>query len=305
MSIQVRPLSQSACEIRVPYLEENIFKTLQISDVHYDSNHCDRITLKKHLDEAVNKGAYINIIGDWFDLMGAHRDPRSKMQDVRPEYISKKRSYVDLVIEDSYEFLKPYKENITMMSMGNHEGAILKHRDTDPLHRLVDLLNMGSTLETFKGAYSGNISLYMRKGEKSSGTAHFNIGYHHGKGSGAKRSKGILGAQIDAMISPDADMLISGHDHNKLYDPSNVRFRYNPKTGMVYQDAIHWLKLGTYKMTRHDFGYEVEKGYMPSRIGGWWCNFNFEREYLKNQDLTYIRPTVYEASPYRMASLTA
>ena len=301
MNIQVRPLSPSACEIIVPPSPAPMLKTLIISDVHYDSSHCDRATLKRHLDEALEQDAAIFVIGDWFDVMGCHKDPRSKAADIRPEYIQKRRSYLDLVIDDSFEFLKPYRENIAMMSMGNHETAILKHRDTDPLERLVNLLNQGTRLETFKGAYSGNMVIKMNR-SSGGGRCVYKIGYHHGKGGGAKRSKGVLGSQIDAMMYPDCDMLISGHDHNKLHDPSNVRFRFNERTGKTYQDAIEWLKLGTYKMTRNDFGYEVEKGYMPSRMGGWFVDFKLVREYLNGKELAYIDSCVREAKPLRVAS---
>ena len=48
----------------------------------------------------------------------------------------------------------------------------------------------------------------------------FNIHYHHGYGGGAKRSKGILGADIDQKDFPDADIIVRGHDPKSGTYPS-------------------------------------------------------------------------------------
>lgn len=134
--------------------------------------------------------------------------------------------------------------------------------------------------------------------------ATFRIAYHHGKGGGAKRSKGILYSQLDAMEYPDANLIISGHDHNKIYDPSNVRRRLNyMKTLYTYKDTVHWLKTGSYKKSADDFGFEVEKGFNPKRLGGWFVNLtikNMTRRTVSTdsrQDVLFIQPTIIEAPP--------
>ena len=55
-----------------------------------------------------------------------------------------------------------------------------------------------------------------------SGAQRFNVHYHHGYGGGAKRSKGILGADIDQKDFPDADFILRGHDHQKWHLPVTV-----------------------------------------------------------------------------------
>ena len=49
---------------------------LFLSDVHFDSTHCDRDLLTKHLDEALAMNASVLVFGDWFDLMQGMYDPR-------------------------------------------------------------------------------------------------------------------------------------------------------------------------------------------------------------------------------------
>lgn len=271
------------------------------SDVHFDSLKCDHASLKKHFDMIKEKNGQIIVVGDWFDIMGCHKDPRSKPADINPIYIQRGRSYLDLVVEDSFEFLKPYKENLLMMTYGNHETSILKHRDTDPLDRLVFLLNMEDGKEVHKGSYSGWIKFLIARNGTSSSRA-FNIAYHHGKGGNAKRSKGILYSQMDAMEYPDANLIVSGHDHNKIYDPSNVRRRLNDTSGKVYHDTVHWLKTGSYKRSSNEQGWEVERGFTPKKLGGWFVDLEYNRitkskKGEPNEDYAYIEPTIYEAVP--------
>jgi UDP-2,3-diacylglucosamine pyrophosphatase LpxH len=272
------------------------------SDVHYDSLKCDRESFKVHLDQIKEKNGKVVIVGDLFDVMGCYRDPRSKFADIDPKYIVRGRSYLDLVLEDVYEFLKPYRDNILLISYGNHETAILKHRDTDIVDRLVYMLNQDSTFETQKGAYAGWLMLIIYQSHSSAKRCSFRIAYHHGKGGNAKRSKGILYSQMDAMEYPDANMIVSGHDHNKLYDPSNVRRRLNwNKSIFTYKDSVHWLKTGSYKKSSDDFGWEVEKGFTPKRLGGWFVNLTASVVEMRDEDRriskSVITPTVTEAVP--------
>ena len=269
---------------------------LIVSDIHFDSLHCDHESLKKHFDQIKEKNGKILIIGDLLDVMGCYKDPRSKPEQINPIYIQKGRSYLDLVVEDCYEFLKPYRENLALISYGNHEMSILKHRDTDPLERIIYLLNQeGDTVH--KGAYAGWLICNLGR-NKNSNRYTFNIAYHHGKGGNAKRSKGILYSQLDTMEYPDANMIVSGHDHNKIYDPSNVRKRLD-RYGRTYKDTVHWLKTGSYAKSPEDFGFVVERGFMAKRMGGWFVDLEYVRSTAGGKDTGYIEPTVYEAIPVR------
>lgn len=250
------------------------FDYLIISDIHYDADDCHRELLKKHLNKIQQLNGKVLIIGDLFDVMGCYKDPRSKAANVRPEYIRKDRSYLDLVIEDAVSFFEPYKDNIALIGFGNHETAIIKHRDTDPLQRFAQLLQIESAL----GGYAGYFKFqYFYSSNKTMG-ASLKMAYHHGHG-GTKRSKGILNAQIDGFIYSDADIIVSGHDHNKLHDPSNVRYRLSSGNKIVF-NRQHWLKTGSY--VRNDnaplvAGWHVEKGFLPRAMGGWFMKHTLKK----------------------------
>jgi hypothetical protein len=249
--------------------------TLHISDVHFDSAKCNREMLRRHLEEIKACEGQAFIYGDWFDVMGCFQDPRTKAADIRPEYYVKGREYLNAVIEDSVEFLRPYAKNIAFIGEGNHESEIRRRRDVDILAWMVRLLHeMGSSV--VRGAYTGWNEFVMQYKPESS--RNLLTHYHHGYGGGAKRSKGMLDSQIATFQYPDADIIFRGHDHQKFHDPSNVKYRYNDKFKIESMDTTHYIKTGSYKESATGTGgWEVQKGFMPSRLGGWFIDMQVTR----------------------------
>ena len=248
-------------------------KLLIISDLHFDSKHCQRKLLKKHLDQALEDKALIMIIGDVFDVMGTFRDPRSKPSQIRPEYL-KNGSYLDLIINDAYSFFKPYANNILMISTGNHETNIMKRHDSDIIDRLVFLLRTENP-KIIRGGYSGWMIFNFRQADGTRVRKKI-IKFHHGEGGNAKRSKGVLQIDIDSSRWPDADIIVKGHDHMKWYYPSEVRQRIN-NSAKQYKDVQHHIRLGSYKDGTNDGfeGWEVENNFKDTKMGGWWVTFDY------------------------------
>ena len=170
---------------------------LFISDIHYDAMKCDRERLHRHLEEARELGAGVFIFGDLFDLMQGKYDPRGNYSELRPEY--KSCVYVDEVIQDVGEKLAKYADVIKFISKGNHETNIEKRMMVSPIDRVAQILNAaGGHVEV--GGYAG--WLVVQAHRSGAAKRRFNIHYHHGYGGGAKRSKGILGADIDQKDFP-------------------------------------------------------------------------------------------------------
>ena len=245
-----------------PVLLESTLKParfLLLSDVHFDSVKCDRDMLKRHLDEARRTDAGIFVFGDWFDLMQGMYDPRRSYAGLRAEY--KSITYLDDVIEDSAQFLKPYAAQLKFLGRGNHETNIEKRLSTSPLDRLAGMVGGG----VITGGYAGWIGFrIMNNGRRNVVLMH----YHHGYGGSAPRSKGVLNVDIDQKEWPDADIIVSGHTHQKWYVPMTVeRINLNLRP---YESTVHHLKLGSYKQLDRFAGWEVEKGFAQPRLGGWW-----------------------------------
>lgn len=245
---------------------EKKIRTLQISDVHYDSTKCDRKLLDKHMKDC----DVVVINGDWFDLMGGKYDPRSTYGMIRPEY--KNCNYLDRVIEDSYEYLKQFDIPI-FIGRGNHETNILKRLHTDPIDRLVQLLKTAGS-KVVAGGYSGWL-VYRHRYSKGQHTARYVQHYHHGYGGNAPRSKGVLKVDLNMKRVPDADLITRGHDHNKWHMPQVVE-RLSQRTMTTEKVQVDNLQTGSYKMMTDGFGgWEVEKGFDQPVMGGYFVDLNF------------------------------
>ena len=266
---------------------------LLISDIHLDSTHCDRKLLKKHLDQALEKDAMICVFGDLLDVMATFGDKRMQREDVDPQFIVKGRSYLDLVCEYAIEFLRPYAKNMLIISKGNHEATIEKFHNSDPLYRIVGTLNQLCETNIQLGSYKGYIWFRYQRGNNGGNTARRTMHYHHGFGGNARRSKGILDVQIEVMKYPDAHYLVRGHTHQKWYDPSTTRERININ-GEVFTDSLKYLQLGSYKngATSTD-GWEVQKNFAPTKMGGWWMEHHLGRE--GSDGVITVSDVIYEA----------
>ena len=270
------------------FREERILKPnevttvgLLLSDVHFDSTKCDRDMLKDHLDKALALKASVYIFGDWFDLMQGMYDPRRSYSSLRPEY--KSITYLDDVINDAVEFLEPYKEVLAMVGRGNHETNIEKRLSTSPIDRLVGALGGG----IMAGPYSGWVQLvYSRNANNHGGRHQRMLHFHHGYGGNAPRSKGVLNVDLDQKEWPDADVIVSGHTHQKWHVPISVE-RITDRLN-TYEDTVHHLKLGSYKKLDRFAGWEVEKGFQQPRLGGWWMDAELRR--TKHDGVDVARP---------------
>ena len=270
------------------FREERILKPnevttvgLLLSDVHFDSTKCDRDMLKDHLDKALALKASVYIFGDWFDLMQGMYDPRRSYSSLRPEY--KSITYLDDVINDAVEFLEPYTEVLAMVGRGNHETNIEKRLSTSPIDRLVGALGGG----IMAGPYSGWVQLvYSRNANNHGGRHQRMLHFHHGYGGNAPRSKGVLNVDLDQKEWPDADVIVSGHTHQKWHVPMSVE-RITDRLN-TYEDTVHHLKLGSYKKLDRFAGWEVEKGFQQPRLGGWWMDAELRR--TKHDGVDVARP---------------
>lgn len=269
-----------------------VVPTLFCSDIHLDSINCKRDILKSHLDEIKKANGLIFIFGDLLDVMGSYGDKRLQREDIDPQFIVHGRTYLDLVAEYTIDFLKPYAQNIGLISYGNHEKAITKFHNHDILRSIVWALNLDTNVNVQLGSYSGWVFLRM-KNKRTSQICR--IHYHHGFGGNAKRSKGMLDVQIESMKYPDAHILVRGHTHQKWYDPSTARMRVTPK-GKIYKDKIKYIQSGSYVdgIAEGKAGWAVEKNFNPTDIGGWFVDFKLKKSNDTQQIITQIIETPVE-----------
>lgn len=243
---------------------------LLMSDVHFDSPHCDRRLLTKHLNQAREYGAGVICVGDWFDAMGGKNDRRGSKSTIRKE--DKVDNYFDALVDRSAEFLEPYRDLLVMLSDGNHETAVTKHNETDLLERLCRQLG------TNHMGYSGFIR-FMFQGEKGNRTTR-RYYWHHGYGGGGPVTKGVIGNQRRAAII-DADIFHTGHVHEAITEEF-VRVKMNDSGRVYLSTELHIITPG-YKQ-EYDLrgGFQLEKGNAPKPVGAYWLDFSYDPTQLGN-----------------------
>lgn len=250
---------------------------LLISDVHFDSPHCDRKLLTKHLEQAKANDAKVLCFGDWFDAMGGKNDKRATKATIRAD--NHVGNYFDSLVDCSADYLEAYLAILLAMGRGNHDEAITKHNETDILQRLCarcGIHHMG---------YSGFIR-FMFQGEKGNRTTR-RLYFHHGAGGGGPVTKGVIQSNRRA-ASVDADIFVSGHIH-EAWAVENVMVKMSD-SGRIFLATQTHVQLPTYKQEyRMEGGYHIEKGRPPKPLGGYWLVFYYDGEQAGNVGYRFER----------------
>jgi hypothetical protein len=237
-----------------------------MSDIHWDNPKCDRVMLKRDLEQAKQRKALIVMTGDIFCLMQGKYDPRSQKGDTRTEH--NKPPYLNSVLSDSLNYFSPYSDNILMASYGNHETSIVDRCGFDMIDGFVQGLNATTDKPVLKGGYNGYIRMnfLVHKTKRQSLLWY----YTHGHGGGGEVTKGVLQAQRRAVWNPDAKLITSGHIHEQwLMHYPRYRVTDNNKS---YLDSQLHIQTGTYKEEYQDGkpSYHTLKGRPPKPLG---CSF--------------------------------
>jgi hypothetical protein len=204
-------------------------------------------------------------------------DPRSNKADLNPKYNTAR--YIDEVIKDVVEFLTPYKSILAFYSPGNHETSVEKRIE----YGIVDKICY--QLEMSQGNYSGYIYCrffaYFEEGTK----VPLIIGYHHGYGGGGPVTRDTIQTARKAVYLPDANVVISGHTHDRWIVPitRNRISRYGESVDQQWH-----IKTGTYQNAPIDFnGYAIEKGLAPKSGAGIWMKYTIGSDLKLNYNFQF------------------
>ena len=248
------------------YSKDKKLKLLLMSDLHFDSKKCNRILLKRHLDEAKENGALIFMFGDIFDCMGGKYDKRTTKADIRPEYQTS--TYFQDIVKDAAKFFEPYKDNIVLFADGNHETSVRLRHEIDLLDDL--RLRLDYTEEQiFRGKYCGFIRFqfaHVSGGQNLSK----NLYYTHGGGGSAPVTKNVIKSnrRQDAI---EADLYVGGHTHTE-FEVIRTQANIDSRCNLVVRDKYHW-NLGCYKDEFGKGGWSDHKEFAPASIGSRWVEF--------------------------------
>jgi hypothetical protein len=273
---KIRKVSDGVFFIDIFFEDKKVNKPIWCllrSDAHHDNPHSDNDMERRHLDQALQRKAFILDNGDAFCAMQGKGDPRASKDDIKEEH--KGGNYLDKLVDSYADWLKPYAENILVMGKGNHETAVYKHRETDLTQRLVNSLNGKTNAKIKSGQIANWIGIRARclqdPKRRSMGTVWFYM--FHGAGGGGPVTKGVIGANRMGVTHPDANIIATGHTHDSWFLP-NARARITAN-GVEYIDEQLHIKIPTYKNEYgvKDSGFHMEKGRPPKPLGAVWIKF--------------------------------
>lgn len=239
---------------------------LLLSDIHLDSDHCDRPLLRDLLDEAVATDAGVFHFGDLLDMMQGRNDRRGSKGSLKAQY--KDDDYVGAVRDDAVSFLRPYAHQFVLMSTGNHDIGALKWLEYDlfgSICRELGIIRMG---------YAGFCRFMFSRSCGKGGRVRKVLYFHHGS-VGGEVTQGIQRAQRDA-AKVLADIYCSGHQHVAWYTELR-RVRVNDAGHEVKEKEIH-IAIPSLK-DEHDLagGFHIEKDRSARPTGGFWLEWKYSK----------------------------
>jgi hypothetical protein len=244
------------------------------ADWHWDNPKTRLDLIERDLKLAKKHSAMVISAGDHFCAMQGKYDKRSSKDSIRPEHMD--GSYLDRLVETAAEFLMPYKDQLGLISVGNHETAIYNRHETCLISRLVERLRVaGSTCH--KGSYNGWLQ-FLPKYKGNTTTESYRLYYHHGSGGDAPVTHGTIAmSRVSQWI--DADAILSGHLHIRNM---SVTAREKLTTGgqrKVYETSL--IRVSTYKDEYKPLdGWHIEKGKgpRPTTNPSYWMRLAVDRD---------------------------
>lgn len=254
------------------------FECLLLADVHIDSKHCNEEAFKELNQKAIEDRAAILVFGDMFDAMQGKFDKRGNKGSLKPKYLT--YDYLDTIVEDATEIIKPYAKNYIMISEGNHETSVRDRHEVDLIKRLNWSLNKETGANIWAGPYLGFIKFRFTHCNQIVGHGKtrnryldtVDLVFSHGSGKGAVVTDDALSHQRMSTYL-NAQIYVTGHTHD-FWSKWKAR-RYADQTGKMRQENFLHIKIPTLKdgWSKSGRGWEFEKGLHPKVLGSFRLKF--------------------------------
>ena len=241
------------------------------SDAHQDNPHSDREMEDRHLEQALKKNAIILDNGDLFCAMEGKGDRRGA-KNLRPEHVN--GEYLDSLVRTAADRYQPYAHLWPLMAMGNHETAVLSHKETNLTDRLASVLTDRTGHHVQGGGVCNWVTVTLHTPEPESGakgsSTRFVMYMHHGYGGGGPVTLDAIQGQRKVAELDGVDCYVSGHTHGK-WEMSRMKAELGPD-GKERTKEVHTVKLPTYKeeFLTQGRGFHHEKGRGAKPLGAYW-----------------------------------
>jgi hypothetical protein len=242
-------------EYHIEYKYGQTIKLRPIFDVHWGNKYCVKKDFIEFLSLADNKTYFIGG-GDLFDAIILKDWRYAKSQD---ETLGD--DFLDTHVIEMAEILRPYKDRIIGLGIGNHEKTVLRNCNTNLVKRVCSEIGV-----PYLG-YTWVITLHMR--EARGRGRDIVIKGHHGWGGGSRtRGADITKYEKDMGKWADVDIFLYGHVHKVQYDKTPMiktcggRLKAVPRIMAICGTFLKTFSDGV------DTTYSEDEGYPPCEVGG-------------------------------------
>lgn len=250
-------------------LNRPIFRLL-CSDMHLGAANVDEDAIVRQFDEAVEIGADILINGDVFDCVCA-KDKRFDLATLNPK-IAGKKDTIGAVVDYAFDLFAPYRDNIKLIGIGNHEEAFINWHSVDPVRMLIDKLNNAGG-NVIHAGFRGYVTTEFKILDVHRRHPIHKLFYLHGVGGDSPITKGTIDFYRQARHWT-CDALTFGHKHNSLVQREVVG-DVSPSGHYVEKEQV-LIQTGSYfkNYSELDDGtvlnqsYAAKAAHPPKPIGG-------------------------------------
>lgn len=181
-----------------------------LSDLHLGAAACDQRLLEAELAAARKNKDRVCVNGDVFDLILTRDDKRYSPAALHPR-LQGRDDLVNAAVDMAYDLLSPYADLLDMVGVGNHETAVEKRGNTDPVALLIRRLDEAPVARRAghrvrHGGYAGFLRYRFEGGPRHE------IFYWHGSGGGSFAS-GLSEFVKKGRPVEGADTVWFGHRH--------------------------------------------------------------------------------------------
>lgn len=225
--------------------EESV-KIVPFGDIHYGSK-CCRIDKFKRLVEWVKSKPHVYMIGmgDLIDCI-IHTDKRFDISG------GDTYNMIDDLVDDIENILRPIKERIICMLMGNHEYHMYQDGYGDPVKKICKNLNIPY------GGFSSYIKLSIRPKSHQRSLV---LWVHHGWFAGRKRGAKVNSLEDNAS-SYEADVYLAGHSHD-LWATRKSRIYWGGAKDVIFGNTGSFLETAS----KGTVSYSERANYPPQKLG--------------------------------------
>jgi len=196
-----------------------------MSDIHIGAPYVDYKKVAKEIQVAKDRGDWLLFNGDLYDAILVQDKKRFTGESLHPR-LQNRNNILNEAVQWGTEMLAPVVDRIIMIGVGNHEFAVEKHHNYDPIqatiYELEKLLPKNSKHTIHHGGVTGFVDFRFRYANPSENKRNehgrrFVLYYHHGSGGAAPVTKGMIDFNRKAAWV-NADLIWMGHKHNRLND---------------------------------------------------------------------------------------